>query len=313
MKKLVIITISVLFLLGGCATNSIPQKAQKVNIEAIIDNTNMKEFFEKIEKIKPSETSKNYEKKALNFKVFQLLAAKYFTYEQIKPDLINEFSKNFTESELLEISRFVQSDANKKYYKIYPKLLKEISGISKFLLTENKNKLSKMIQNRLLEIKSKKNLLNILLKNQKEFSIKREHKTYSSSENKSQAEIMFENPAFEELYLSAIEKGINQQIKQKNYMILYKDIIEEYIEKHLSYSDAKPYFIKVFRENFTENELYEINKFDTSEVGKKYFKFLPTLRKYVQTLFLKMIIEHSSELVPLLKEEKLKMKESLQN
>ncbi|MGB5866616.1 MAG: hypothetical protein WBG69_01970, partial [Arcobacteraceae bacterium] len=307
MKKRFLIVITILLLLGGCATNNIPQKQQQINTDAIVDNLNIKKFIDVISTVEPSKTDKNYDKKAASFKVFKIIAAKYFTYEQLKSDIGDHLSKNFTNEELRELSEYVQSDVSKKYRKVYPELIKEIMTFTKNLLTEKKDILAVMIQKRVLEIKNKQNLSNILMENQKKLTIKREQKNYSSSsKNKSQAEMLFENPMFEELYLSSIEVELNKQIKSKPIMLLYKDILEKFVEDYLSYKDAKPYFVKAFSKRFTEDELRIMNKFNLSDIGKKYTNYSPKLRKYVKTLFSKTLIEHIGEVASLLKAENAK-------
>ena len=307
-KVIVILSILIVFI-SGCVTNNLSQRKKKINLEAFLDQTKVKYFLKNIENIAPEIYNSDDRVEDSLLRAIEIVAMKYFTYEKIKPELLNELSKKFTEDELVEINRYLQSDANKKFSNIYPILLKDVEESFNTIFDKNKDVLNRRIQKRTLELKTNKDLAQtLLLSNQKKLKMKRMKNIYLSGlKNKLDTESLFENSYFKEFYLKGIEIALNIQIKKNSDELLYLDVKEDFISEYLSYDILKPHFISIFNEHFTKNELGDLNKFHKSSVSIKYTDYMQEVYYHIRKLFSEMFSEHRKEILLLSLKERIQI------
>ena len=71
---------------------------------------------------------------------------KVFSFEKIKPELVQLLTKNFTENELIELVKIVKTPAGKKLVEKTPEIAKAYVGFFRKLAGEEGETLSKAIQ-----------------------------------------------------------------------------------------------------------------------------------------------------------------------
>ncbi|WP_152020155.1 DUF2059 domain-containing protein [Aliarcobacter butzleri] len=286
-----------------------PKKSQA---EILIDNSPVKKYYDELTQTMKTLTAvmKNGDKK--NEAIYEAVnefSDKYFSYENIKLKLVNIISNNFTEAELVELNAYYNTEIGKKYREKLPKIISDMQVKSISIFEEKKDILSKMMQERVIKLKNnEKEMANILAKNMnREFKIEPTKKNIKKEVNKSQAEILLDKPIYEEMFLKGIKMGIEEKIKQAPQLLLFKDIMEEFVSKYINYEEFKPAFIKVFNDNFTQDELSQINRFESTKFAEKYNKQFPKIYEEIKTMYQNILIEHKEDLKKII-EEKLKNK-----
>ena len=297
------------------STNIIVENTNKSQAEILIDSSPVKKYHNELTQTFTLLTTvmKNSDKKnQVMYESVNEFSNKYFSYENIKPKLINIISKNFTEAELIELNAYNNTEIGKKYREKFPKIIQDMQIKYISIFEEKKDVFSKMMQERIIKIKNnEKEMANIIAKNiNREFKIEPTRKDIKKevNKNKSQAEILLEKPIYEEMFLKGIKIGMEEKIKQAPQLLLFKDIMEEFVSKYMNYEELKPAFIKVFNDNFTQEELSEINRFESTKVGEKYNKQVPKLYEEIKTMYQNILIEHKEDLIKII-EEKSKNKE----
>lgn len=300
---------------SACAskdTKIIVEEPKKSQAEILIDNSPVKKYYDELTQTMKTLTAvmKNGDKK--NEAIYEAVnefSDKYFSYENIKLKLVNIISNNFTEAELVELNAYYNTEIGKKYREKLPKIISDMQVKSISIFEEKKDILSKMMQERAIKLKNnEKEMANILAKNMnREFKIEPTKKNTKKEVNKSQAEILLDKPIYEEMFLKGIKMGIEEKIKQAPQLLLFKDIMEEFVSKYMNYEEFKPAFIKVFNDNFTQDELSEINRFESTKFAEKYNKQFPKIYEEIKTMYQNILIEHKEDLKKII-EEKLKNK-----
>ncbi|MFW2552795.1 DUF2059 domain-containing protein [Aliarcobacter butzleri] len=300
---------------SACASKDakiIVEEPKKSQAEILIDNSPVKKYYDELTQTMKTLTTvmKNGDKKnEVIYEAVNEFSDKYFSYENIKPKLVNIISNNFTEAELVELNAYYNTEIGKKYREKLPKIISDMQVKSISIFEEKKDILSKMMQERVIKLKNnEKEMANILAKNMnREFKIEPTKKNIKKEVNKSQAEILLDKPIYEEMFLKGIKMGIEEKIKQAPQLLLFKDVMEEFVSKYINYEEFKPAFIKVFNDNFTQDELSQINRFESTKFAEKYNKQFPKIYEEIKTMYQNILIEHKEDLKKIV-EEKLKNK-----
>ncbi|WP_417895421.1 DUF2059 domain-containing protein [Aliarcobacter lanthieri] len=293
---------------SACAsthTKIIVEEPKKSQAEILIDSSPIKEYNDNL--IQNFKALNTLMKDKEMYEILNEFTNKYFSYENIKPKLVNIISNNFTEAELVELNAYYNTEIGKKYREKLPKIISDMQVKSMFVFEEKKDILSKMVQQRATKIKNnEKEIANILAKNMnREFKIEPTKIDIKKevNRNKSQAEILLDKPIYEEMFSKGMKIGIEEKIKQFPQLLLFKDIMEEFVSKYINYEELKPVFIKVFNDNFTEDELSEINRFESTKFGEKYNKQFPKLYEEIKDIYKNILIEHKEDLKKIIEEE----------
>ncbi|RBQ32228.1 hypothetical protein CRU92_00530 [Arcobacter sp. FW59] len=305
----------VIVFFSACAskdTKIIVEEQKKSQAEILIDNSPIKKYYnEMIENFNILTALSKFKDKEsqLKYEVLSKFINKYFSYENIKPKLVEIYSQNFTESELIELNRFNNEDSGKRYMENLPKIISEMTKNFTKIVESKKEILAQMIKKRDNEIKdNQKELANILSKNMSRDFIFKPNKTIIKEKNQTPIDIMLNNPIYEDLYYISIKNSMNNQLKKNPELILYKDIFEKFIINYVSYNDLKPYFSNVINKYFTKDEIEKINSFENTEIGKKYNKIFPKIQEDIKNMFQNILLQHKDEFKKII-EEKSKNKE----
>lgn len=105
----------------------------------------------------------------------------------------------------------------------------------------------------------------------------------------------------------ALEQSISQmldvQLQQNPALAPYKGVMLEFLAKHMSYESLKPDLLKIYSEEFTTDELKEINSFYATNIGKKTIEKMPTLMAQGSQIGAARIQENIGELQAMIKAE----------
>ncbi len=74
-----------------------------------------------------------------------------------------------------------------------------------------------------------------------------------------------------------VDQMLSMQIQQQPQMAAFKDVMQAFLHKHLSFQSLKPELVKLYKNEFTEPEIKELTAFYSTPVGKKAIEKLPTL------------------------------------
>ncbi|TWT82695.1 hypothetical protein CA13_41580 [Planctomycetes bacterium CA13] len=91
------------------------------------------------------------------------------------------------------------------------------------------------------------------------------------------AETLLETMNMKEVTKRNVDDMLAMQIQQQPQLGMFKDVMQGFLRKHLSYESLKDDMVKMYKEEFTENELGQLSDFYQTPVGKKAIERLPTL------------------------------------
>lgn len=78
--------------------------------------------------------------------VMKTFMGKYFTYEVLKPRILKMYTDEFTEAELIELTKFYSSPTGKKYASKITGLTEKGMNMGRQVVEENKPELQSMMQ-----------------------------------------------------------------------------------------------------------------------------------------------------------------------
>lgn len=73
------------------------------------------------------------------------------------------------------------------------------------------------------------------------------------------------------------EQMMDMQIAQQPQLAAFKDVMTDFLRKHVSYDALKDDMVKLYRNEFTEDEIRTMTAFYRTPVGQKAVSKLPTL------------------------------------
>jgi len=101
----------------------------------------------------------------------------------------------------------------------------------------------------------------------------------------------------------SIDLSLNAQIQANPAIAPLKDVMNEFLEKYMSYDSLEDDLIKIYAETFTEAELKEINAFYLTPTGKKVVHTMPQLMNKGGELGMQRVQENMAELESLIDTE----------
>lgn len=111
-----------------------------------------------------------------------------------------------------------------------------------------------------------------------------------------------------------LSTGINQsldlQIKANPAMAPYKEVMRKFLAKHISFEALKDELVKIYVDEFTEEELKQITAFYKTPAGKKVVEKGPALMGKAMQLGAQRVANHQGELKQMIEEEAKKKKEN---
>ncbi len=99
----------------------------------------------------------------------------------------------------------------------------------------------------------------------------------SATAAEKEAEKLLNTVKIEESMERSMQQMLAVQLQQNPAMTPYKEIILNFLRKHMSYKSLKPEWIRIYSESFSADELKEINAFYQTATGQKTIRLLPRL------------------------------------
>ena len=133
---------------------------------------------------------------------------------------------------------------------------------------------------------------------------------YADTEAEKEAETFMAIMGMEEVLERSMNGMLERQLKNNPGLTPFKDIIREFLNKHVSYESLKPDMIQIYAETFTAEELRAINAFYKTNAGKKAIQKIPELMAKGGQIGVSRFQANISELQSLIKEESERMKQA---
>jgi hypothetical protein len=121
--------------------------------------------------------------------------------------------------------------------------------------------------------------------------------------HKAAAEQLLKVTDAEKLMERSIDVVLDQQLKANPQLAPAKEAMRKFFKKHLSYASIKDDMIKIYTEEFTEDELKKAVEFYSTPVGKKLAAKMPVLLQKGGELGMKRVQENAEELRQMIEEE----------
>jgi hypothetical protein len=110
---------------------------------------------------------------------------------------------------------------------------------------------------------------------------------------------------------AAVDQMLALQIKQRPALMPYKEVMRKFFAKYLSYAALKDDLVKIYTDEFDENELRQIVKFYKTPAGKKMVARGPALMTKGMQLGVNSVQKHQDELKKMIEDESKKQKDKL--
>lgn len=94
----------------------------------------------------------------------------------------------------------------------------------------------------------------------------------------------------------SIDQILKMQITQDPSLEPYRDILDNFYRKVLSWDVIKPKFINLYLESFTDEELREMAAFYRTPLGKKSLEKIPELTAKGAQIGMQQVKDHQKEL-----------------
>lgn len=105
-----------------------------------------------------------------------------------------------------------------------------------------------------------------------------------------------------EQFSGALETGIDAQLRANPSMIRYRQVFLDFYEKYVNWEDVKDRFALLYTNNFTEQELKEINQFFSTKTGQKVATSTTKLMEQGMKLGEELVRENQDELMRMMQE-----------
>ena len=111
----------------------------------------------------------------------------------------------------------------------------------------------------------------------------------------------------EKLLDQSIQTALGIQIQQNPALENYKETMQEFFNKYMSWDYLKDEFVKIYMEEFTENELRDMIEFYKTDTGKKTLERLPILLQKGAQLGQKSVQNNLGELEKMIEKRKAEL------
>ena len=123
------------------------------------------------------------------------------------------------------------------------------------------------------------------------------------------AEELFKTMSIDKQMENAMDQTLALQIQAQPALKPYKDVMRKFFAKHISYSALKDDLVKIYTDEFSEEELRQIITFYKTAAGKKLVEKSPALLGKCMQLGLSRVSKHEDELKQMIEDEVKKQKD----
>ncbi|MFL6595845.1 MAG: DUF2059 domain-containing protein [Chthoniobacterales bacterium] len=114
--------------------------------------------------------------------------------------------------------------------------------------------------------------------------------------HKAAAESLLNLMGMESLLSQSIDQMLQMQVKQNPAIAPYQAEMKNFLGKYMSWPSMKDDMVKIYMEEFTEQELKELTAFYQTPLGKKTVQRMPALMSKGAEMGQKRVQEHLPEL-----------------
>tara|TARA_B100000745_G_C19910479_1_gene305483 strand:+ start:29 stop:505 length:477 start_codon:yes stop_codon:yes gene_type:complete len=128
----------------------------------------------------------------------------------------------------------------------------------------------------------------------------------ASAEEKSSLEAtheLFEAMNLAVTFEETITKMVDVQIRQKPQIAPFRQVMLDFMRKHMGWESMKPDMARLYTDRFTTEEILELKSFYETPLGKKTVRLLPELTAEGAVLGQKRVQENIVELQQMIAEE----------
>ncbi len=130
-------------------------------------------------------------------------------------------------------------------------------------------------------------------------SAKSDSITYSEA-HKAKAIKLLKLLELEATIQKTLDHYLNTLLSQGDEMLAYKDIMLNFLTKHLTWEKLKDGYAKIYLESYTESELSDLVNFYKSKTGQKTIKLQSEIMIKSSTLAQEIVLANISELQTLI-------------
>jgi hypothetical protein len=135
--------------------------------------------------------------------------------------------------------------------------------------------------------------------------------SFADSGSQKEAEKFLNSLDMENSMNQSVDQMVSLQLSQNPALAPYKEIMQTFFNKHMSYKILKADLINIYANAFTESELQEINAFYQTPTGKKTIKQMPLLMRKGGEIGAERIKKNMPELQQLIKAESERTKKAV--
>jgi uncharacterized protein len=117
-----------------------------------------------------------------------------------------------------------------------------------------------------------------------------------SATHRQAAEALIQAMNMEATFKESMETMLKMQIEANPALAQFEDIMREFMNKYLSWTDLRSDFVGVYANLFTESELRGLNTFYETPLGKKLLTTMPELMARSSQVSQQKLQEHLPEL-----------------
>lgn len=121
--------------------------------------------------------------------------------------------------------------------------------------------------------------------------------------HKAAAEKLLEVTDAEKNLQRSIDMSLEQQLKANPQLAPAKEAMKKFFNKHLSYAALKDDLVKMYMDEFTEEELKKVVEFYSTPAGKKMAAKQPVLMQKGGELGMKRVQDNADELRKMIEDE----------
>jgi len=127
-----------------------------------------------------------------------------------------------------------------------------------------------------------------------------------------EAEKLMDTIGMDVMFEKSISQMLAIQLQQNPGLAPYREIMQEFLQKHMSWQSLKPDMLRIYTEAFSASELKEINAFYATDVGKKTIKVMPSLITQGSQLGASRVQNNIAELEAMIEAESERLKQARQ-
>jgi len=135
---------------------------------------------------------------------------------------------------------------------------------------------------------------------------------HAEEDRQKEAEALLDAMHMDTVFTQAVDQMMDLQLKQMPALAPYRDIMDRFMKKYMSYASLKPDMVKLYAQTFTKDELNDLAAFYRTSTGQKAVQVMPQLMAQGAQLGQARVQEHMPELQQQIQEEMTRQQQQQQ-